>query len=75
LEIEVYPNPAIDQIAIRSPVMITRVNIFDISGILLETIIGNDNTMSIKTNDYDTGMLLVEINTEKGTVRKKVLVN
>ena len=36
--------------------------------------IGNDNTMSIIALDFDPGMVFVEVKTEKGTVRKKVLV-
>lgn len=72
--ISVYPNPATDFIQVESQVEIIQMELYDIKGQLLETIIETNN---ISLNNYERGIykLIVKNKEHKFVTRKIVLID
>ena len=73
--ITLYPNPANSIINFESNTLIKQVRIFDISGNLhlkLDKI--NSTHFNLKLNDFNGGIYFFEIQTNKGTDIRRVLV-
>lgn len=75
LGITVYPNPAIDEINVRSKAAkIKQISIVDISGRSIKTVLSNqDNDMSINVSDLESGSYILIINTDKGRYNSKFI--
>ncbi|WP_084426775.1 VPS10 domain-containing protein [Aequorivita capsosiphonis] len=76
--VSIYPNPATSEITIALPKAINaEIRIFDISGKLLvfeaQALINTKH--SVNVSSLSSGAYFVRINSEEGTVTKKLLVN
>ncbi len=73
--ISIFPNPAIENVNIKSDFNITDIAVYDYVGKLIYTI-ENSNTKHVvlNTSSYRAGMYIVRINTENGVVTKRVII-
>jgi hypothetical protein len=69
------PNPAVDKLEIVSEHWIISFRILDLTGRLLETQLVGSFNAKVNIEDYNTGILVVEVETDKGFFRKKLIVN
>jgi len=68
--INVYPNPATDNITIESPQQAV-IEISNIQGQLIKTLAANSNKTSVDVSAFPSGMYFVKVKTEKGVAVKK----
>jgi hypothetical protein len=73
-QIVVFPNPAIDKLTITTTnnLTIQQLQLLDISGKIIESY---DNTMYMNISQLENGIYILQIQTNKGIVNKKVVVN
>lgn len=64
VEFSIYPNPSDNYININSDENITDIKIFDITGKLVKQI-NNNNRINI--SNFNTGVYLLSVTTDKGT--------
>lgn len=69
--ISLYPNPMNDAIRIQSPVPVVKVEIFDILGQNIRSIIPTTNNIIITLNDKAPGLYLARITTKEGIITKR----
>jgi hypothetical protein len=72
--IEIYPNPAKDVLNINSAFAIKEVEIYDALNRLIEKRKANKRNIQLNIANYKTGSYIVNINTTKGSVKKKLIV-
>ncbi|GAB5400259.1 MAG: hypothetical protein Aureis2KO_18440 [Aureisphaera sp.] len=74
LGIAVYPNPVQDRLNIQSPdnVVILKTRLYDIMGRLIQSTEGTSTELSIPTTQ--SSFLILQIETDHGTVSKKLIV-
>ena len=73
---QVYPNPANDKISISSyAVKINELDIYDISGKLVESHYVNANKININTSKLNSGIYFIEIKSDVSKIKKKVIIN
>ncbi|MEZ4778216.1 MAG: T9SS type A sorting domain-containing protein [Flavobacteriaceae bacterium] len=71
LGIKIYPNPVKEELVIESPITITKVTLYSVLGNKLLEVSKDLNEISLIS--LPSGMLLVELETEKGTIIEKIL--
>ena len=73
-DITIFPNPSSDYINIRidENLTIKTITLFDLKGKVLKSF--NKNNKSFIINDLKSGFYLLKINTEEGTIAKKLLI-
>lgn len=71
LGIKIYPNPAKEVLIIESPIVLKKVTLFSVLGNKLLEATKDLNEISLIS--LPSGMLLVELETEKGTIIEKIL--
>lgn len=74
LQISVFPNPASSFVNINSTATINTVTIFDISGhsrIIKQNLLENNLKLSIES--LPPGLYILDVNTNSGTFKKKIL--
>ena len=73
--ISIYPNPVQDVLNIRSKQTIETISIFDISGRLIQQInvIGNQNTISITTENLASSVYFVTVETQQNAYTTKLV--
>ena len=71
----VYPNPTDNQINISSPsTYLKTIEVFDVRGRRLsEEIDEEQNFVTLDVNKLETGIYFVKIDTEAGSVTKKII--
>lgn len=76
VDINLYPNPSTNQIFIHANdnVQISSVDIFGMNGNLLQSKIINFETARIDVSEMNPGIYMARIETEKGMVMKKFVV-
>ena len=72
-KIFITPNPA-DNFVRISGVNVKEVNIYNSLGILIDRFEVENNTINIDVEDYNSGIYFVNIQTENGSVTKKIVV-
>lgn len=72
--IEIYPNPAKDVLNINSAFAIKEVEIYDALNRLIEKRKANKRNIQLNIANYKAGSYIVKINTTKGSVKKKLIV-
>ncbi|MFO7978432.1 MAG: DUF5689 domain-containing protein [Bacteroidales bacterium] len=72
--VNMYPNPARDAFTVDSKAMINMVRVYDMSGRLLVEQPVNDNRVTIETTMLRRGIYLVQIDSQGGTLSKKLQV-
>jgi len=75
LNLQIYPNPTQDVLAIKGQHIIEAVTIYDISGRLVNQIemIGNRNELEINTSSLTQGTYFVKVKTESGEGVQKLI--
>ncbi|MFT6243846.1 MAG: hypothetical protein ACJA0U_000174 [Salibacteraceae bacterium] len=67
--VNVYPNPATDQITIDSEDEISSILIFDLSGVLIQS----ETTASFSIEGLDSGIYMLNVKTSTGLARVKFM--
>lgn len=67
---EIYPNPVVDYLTIKSDSKVNKVEIFDMSG---RNVNANLNDDQVNVTDLAAGNYLINIETKQGTVSKKFI--
>lgn len=76
LTTNVYPNPAKDMLTVTSSVPIKQLSIIDYIGHTVYTSkINKVTSIELNTSSFKSGAYLVKIETEKGIITKRVIVN
>ena len=73
VKVQVYPNPAANQLTISSDETIQDVKIFNVSGQLVQNIKMNSKTSTVNVSALKSGVYIAQIQTEKGIQTVKVL--
>jgi hypothetical protein len=69
----VLPNPAKNYIKVMSHFKINDIEIFDIRGIMVKSVLINSHEKQINISDLALGTYLVKINTARGSSTKKLI--
>lgn len=69
----VYPNPAKDFIRIKADTDIKRIELFDLQGRILETLMQNGNAVKFDISAQTDGIYFMRITTEKGKSVQKIV--
>ncbi|TVQ17704.1 MAG: T9SS C-terminal target domain-containing protein, partial [Bacteroidetes bacterium] len=72
--IKIFPNPARSQINIESDYFIDYITVTDITGRNVATVRVDDYLHTFETGNYPRGLYLLRIQTEKGTLYKKIQI-
>jgi hypothetical protein len=73
--VHLFPNPAQNQVTISASINIIQVEVYNIDGKLLDVIHSADKTEIVyNINRYSKGLYFVKIQTENGTVTKKLII-
>ena len=70
--IEIYPNPAIDEIVIKSDIQINKVEIYSLTGSLILT--ENKFSGKINVSSLTQGVYMINIYTNNGVDVKKIVI-
>ena len=73
ISIQVYPNPAENEIYIKSESTITSIQLYDGQGRLLLTKLIGDNLANIDLTSYSAGMYFLTISSDKGIKTEKII--
>ena len=71
--VNLYPNPATEMIAVEvsdANIMITGVEVYNVYGQLINTIVSTENPLRINVSDLSNGMYYVRVTTDNGVVTK-----
>ena len=71
---KVYPNPANDQVRIESANSIESVMVYNMMGVLVETIPANDNIVNVNLSQYSNGVYFFNIRQNDGTISNQRVV-
>lgn len=71
--IAMYPNPTNSLINIKSKGLIKTIELFDVQGRILQTMISEQSNEVLDLSTYSTGVYFVRVNTDKGIKVEKVL--
>ena len=73
--VTLYPNPAKEFVDVRidGDVNVTGMEVYDVYGKLIRTVVGanNDSPLRINVSDFSAGMYFVRVTTEQGMVTKR----
>jgi hypothetical protein len=77
--VTLYPNPAKEYVDIRvdGDVNVTGLEVYDVYGKVVRTVVGanNDSSIRINVSDLSAGMYFVRVTTEQGVVTKRFIRN
>ncbi len=72
--VKVYPNPFSNNVSIRSSAVINKVDLFDVTGILVKTVSSiESNALELDTQELSAGIYFLRMNTDSGTLVKKIV--
>ncbi len=74
VDLSVWPNPASDFVEVSSPAIIQRVHLTDMQGRVSRSASIQNNYGKLSLKDVPPGLLLLSIQTAKGTVVRKLVV-
>jgi PKD repeat protein len=73
-DVNIYPNPAKDQLNINSGIRIESVTIFDMSGAVKMTAHSCGLNYTVNLTNFSEGTYILRILTEKGSMQRKVSI-
>ena len=74
-QFNIYPNPAKDFVKLSvNSCQLSAVRVYNTLGMLVEEIEINSNETEINVSNYNPGIYFISIQTEKGSVTKKIVV-
>jgi hypothetical protein len=71
--IDLLPNPTRDKATVSALNALKSIEIYDVQGRLLQTIIEHSKTKTIDLSSYSRGIYWIKINTEKGSAVEKLI--
>lgn len=77
-QLNIFPNPCFNQINIEipEPMLPGTLTLLDYHGRLLQSIdLKNQNKLNVDVTDLTKGVYFIQVNTEKNSIRKKLVVN
>ncbi|MBL7903033.1 MAG: T9SS type A sorting domain-containing protein [Bacteroidia bacterium] len=75
LDVRIFPNPFLSSFNIQSQVEIKEIKVFNAFGVLVFDQAATGRELTINIQDLSKGIYFVSIETEKGTVTKKMIKN
>ena len=73
-QLSIYPNPSNGQFNVRANQTITSATVFDLNGKVIRSINSiNQNDFSFDINENDTGIYLLQINTNTEIITKRLI--
>ncbi|MCD4664121.1 MAG: T9SS type A sorting domain-containing protein [Bacteroidales bacterium] len=72
--INVYPNPATDVVNISSDYIITSVEVYNYTGQLISDNQVNTKSYQINTSEFNTGIYFFQVETTKGKISKRIII-
>ena len=75
INLGLYPNPVSDRLFIETDAEIKDVVIYDVYGRRLQSIVNNQQSLSIDVADLKSGIYFIKINTNKGNIVKRIIKN
>lgn len=73
-KIQLYPNPAIDFVNIKSDLHINTVKIFNIAGEIIAKEKVNSKSYQLNTSRFKSGIYFLHIDTNKGSLNKRIII-
>ena len=73
--VKVYPNPVDDVLYINTNKNITEVNVYNVVGVKMTTVNGQQTNVSVDMNGYNSGVYFVEVKTEKENSIIRIIKN
>ena len=73
-EFEMYPNPAHEEVRIKSEYGIKNIILFDLNGQVIQKNEVNDHWVTLNISALKQGTYIVMLNTAQGTVARKLMV-
>ncbi|SHG82039.1 DUF7619 domain-containing protein [Flavobacterium defluvii] len=71
--IKIYPNPTKGEVFINCDNELKLIELFDVQGRILQTVIENKNSSKINLSDKSNGLYFIRITSEKGKSVEKVI--
>ena len=71
----IHPNPTNDRLYIETEVEIEEIAVYDVYGRRLQSIVNNQQSLSIDVADLKSGIYFIKINTNKGNIVKRIIKN
>ncbi|RZJ71874.1 MAG: T9SS type A sorting domain-containing protein, partial [Flavobacterium sp.] len=71
--VTVYPNPSKGFVIIKSENNVRSVQVFDIQGRLLQTVIANETDITLDMTSQQSGIYFIKIKTDKGVKVEKLI--
>jgi len=72
-QIKVYPNPANDVVNVQSPSVIKSITVYDLQGRLIVAVNPNKQNSELNISHLNTGIYFFSIETEAGTMVRKIM--
>lgn len=72
--VKIYPNPSDGEVAVNSDILINTIEIIDNTGKRVKNIEVNKNEFYLKNKSLSNGLYIFKINTDKGLLTKKVVI-
>ena len=73
--LSVYPNPANDQIKIKSDLALDQIAIFDLNGKCVFRQKSNKKSMTVDVSGFEVGTYIISVEYLDRTIQKKVLIS
>ena len=72
--IQIFPNPTSDKLNIHLDLIMNKVTVYSVTGQLIENININTTNYQLDVSEYDPGIYMIQIETEKGRIIKSISV-
>lgn len=73
--IQIYPNPVIEILTIRSSEIIYTIDIFSVQGLKMDSYITDDNIVKVDFSNYTNGVYYVRIYYQDSVIERKIIKN
>jgi len=73
--IRIFPNPSNSKVFVESESIIEKIEVFTISGLLINYSVVKMNTGNLDFSNFEDGIYLIKVVTKDGTLNRKVLIN
>jgi photosystem II stability/assembly factor-like uncharacterized protein len=73
-EFGVYPNPANDQFTIQTKSIATQIDICDLTGRIISTVIPNSTTTTVQTAEFANGIYLIRVRSGNSVTTQKLTI-
>jgi hypothetical protein len=73
-DLQIFPNPSSSGITVQAMTVLTTIEIFDLTGKMIKNLVVNKNEFYLENKTLPAGLYVFKINTGKGVLRKKVVI-